>query len=135
MSIFFFRTGRRRLYQSWYNMCRYQGRRDYEVPPPWRRYQAFEAWALANGWRDGLLLTRLNKDVGFVPENCAWMARYSEDRRPFRAYVKQFIHGRPAVQVAEDSGISVNAFRSRVFRGWDVERAATEPSRRRRLEA
>ena len=52
------------LYASWMGIL------STKMPVGWEDYGAFEEWALSNGWRKGLLVTRKDKEAGFGPENC-----------------------------------------------------------------
>lgn len=45
------------------------------------------------------------------------------------AHLVYMADGQPALQVARSNGISDHTFRKRMSVGWDVERAATEPTR------
>ena len=116
-----------RIRRSWFNMLHYRGRKPFEIYHEWQVYENFEAWSLSNGWVDGYRFTRIDKNKGFTPDNCEWLPKYSARHRRVRCFVKKFCYGRPAVQVAVDNGISIAAFRSRIFRGWTLEEAATVP--------
>jgi hypothetical protein len=41
----------------------------------WLDFGAFEKWALANGYAEGLTLERLDNSSGYSPQNCAWRTR------------------------------------------------------------
>ena len=55
---------RKPLYAAWMGIL---SRR---LPVGWKDYEAFEEWALSNGWKSGLMVTRKDKEQGFGPENC-----------------------------------------------------------------
>jgi len=50
----------------------YYQQRGIRVYPAWRRYAVFEKWALANGYKPGLFLSRKNKCRSYSPANCFW---------------------------------------------------------------
>ena len=72
------------VYGQWIRMLQYCGitkgatprQRSYyvgvEVCDEWRDYGAFEEWALANGWKEGMVLARKDKSKDYCPENCVW---------------------------------------------------------------
>jgi len=92
------RDGQSRLYRIWAQMKRrcdlptteaYEnyGGRGISVCNEWSNsFQAFEKWALANGYSDELTIDRRENDGNYEPGNCRW-ATYKEqanNRRPAR---------------------------------------------------
>lgn len=88
---------RTRLYMIWILMrgrClaerRAKGRRvgvkRIRFPAAWADFDAFQEWALRSGYKDGLVLTRLDRDRAFGPNNSAWMTRTESTRyhRPLK---------------------------------------------------
>ena len=54
--------------------CKY-GARGIKVCDEWRQsFEAFEAWALSHGYRDGLTLDRICNNRGYAPGNCRWVS-------------------------------------------------------------
>lgn len=48
------------------------GGRGITVCAAWMTYLPFRDWALANGYKAGLLLDRENNDGNYEPSNCRW---------------------------------------------------------------
>jgi len=90
---------RTKLYMVWSNMktrCfnpnaqRYSqyGARGITVCEEWMEYLPFKEWALANGYREGLYIDRMDNDGDYIPNNCRW-ATASESNRNRRRWAQR----------------------------------------------
>ena len=136
---------RTRLHTEWTNMRRRcynhkikdwpdYGGRGIEVCPEWRdSFEAFRDWALANGYQDDLTLDRKDNDGSYSPENCRWitMKEQQNNRRNNRLIT---FNGRTQTmsQWADENGIKRETVWLRLKKGWPIERALTEPVRKRK---
>ena len=50
----------------------YYGGRGIKVCDDWHDFEAFQKWALANGYADNLTIDRLDGNKDYCPENCSW---------------------------------------------------------------
>lgn len=41
----------------------------------WSTFKVFEKWALANGYKPGLAIHRVNNDEGYYPANCEFITK------------------------------------------------------------
>lgn len=75
---------REKLYAVWKGMrqrCRnsnskayhFYGKRGINVCQEWDIYTNFRNWALANGYKEGLSIERINVDGDYCPQNCTWI--------------------------------------------------------------
>lgn len=83
------------LYRTWGQM---KSRCSNTKAPCWKRYggrgikvcdewindfAAFRTWALANGYKPGLTIDRVDNDGNYAPENCQWLT-LSENSKKVR---------------------------------------------------
>jgi hypothetical protein len=135
------RAGKRtRMYSIWLSMnsrCtnprvhhwdRYGGR-GITVCERWRR--SFENFLADMGEPpDGCTLDRIDNDGPYSPENCRWATQAEQRRNTSRARLLTYQdRTQPEVEWAEELGIGVGTLRSRINRGWTVERSLTQPVR------
>lgn len=68
-----FKNMRNRCYNP--NSARYEhyGARGITVCPEWRFVKAFRVWAVANGYKEGLSLDRIDANGNYCPANCRWI--------------------------------------------------------------
>lgn len=93
------------LYYAWVNMksrctdpnAKYfsdYGGRGIRVCPEWAdSFEAFQTWALSNGYSQGLTLDRQNNDGDYSPDNCRWVDRTTQqrNRRPAKGSTSKYI--------------------------------------------
>lgn len=79
------------LYTTWCGMkerCKnpnnvnykWYGGKGITFDPSWNDFKPFYDWALANGWREGLTLDRVNGDEAYTPANCRWISHKNQCR-------------------------------------------------------
>lgn len=92
----------------------------------WKDFETFYAWAMANGYRDGLTLDRIRNTGGpYAPWNCRWVSRRTQaynrtTNHPLRASDGRV---RTLVQWSQMLGIPESTIRKRLKLGWTVDEA------------
>lgn len=114
------------------NAKRY-GKRGISVCEEWRDYQKFADWALANGYKDGLTIERNDVDGDYCPENCKWIPLSEQARnRKTKFWVTYQGKTMSLAEAAELAGLPYKQVHDRIKkRGWCVEKALSEPMRRK----
>lgn len=107
------------------------GGRGIGVCVEWVGYMEFRDWALANGWRRGLQINRINNDGNYSPDNCN-LVTAKENGNNTRGNHCLTWQGRTLTiaQWAEETGINRRTLNNRIGHGWSVERALAEPARK-----
>jgi hypothetical protein len=130
-----------RLYQSWKNMrgrCTNPQRRGYEnygargitICDEWDDFQAFQDWALSNGYRHDLTLERVDVNGNYEPANCTWAnsAVQSANRR----FVNKAPDGELWWHKARANGITRAAYNWRLAQCWPMELVVSWPQGKKR---
>ena len=89
----------------------------------------FIDWALSNGYRNGLLLDRIDNDAGYNPDNCRWADDYvqANNRSNTRLVTYRGIE-RPVSELCRDLNINRSTVIGRLNRGWSIEEAVSIPA-------
>jgi hypothetical protein len=94
----------------------------------WKTYEAFSAWAHANGYSEELTLDRIDGTKGYSPDNCRW-ATYEEQAHNTRSNRRISYNGEELTmsEWAKRFGLNTTTLFARLKRGWSVEKALTTP--------
>lgn len=101
------------------------GARGIRVCDAWRaHFEAFAAWARANGYADHLQIDRINGDGNYEPDNCRWadVRSQAENRRSTRLITFNG-RSRTACAWARITGIPSSTIKYRLRSGWPVDAA------------
>lgn len=118
---------------NWYAYKDYGGR-GISVTDEWKDdFLCFYHWAMNNGYRQGLTLDRIDNSKGYSPDNCRWVTikEQSNNRRSNRniTYKGQT---KTLAQWSEELGMNFFTLRDRLNNGWSIEKAFTQPVRRKK---
>lgn len=124
---------REQLYVKWVNMrmsCYSPNYKDYPkcgglgiiICQQWQTYQGFRKWALANKYRDGLVLMRDDKSLNFEPSNC-FFAPTRHQRYEFKGKMLTISELRKIT----GSRISLKTILHRLDRSWPILDAFLQP--------
>ncbi len=131
---------RTRLYRIWYGIIRRTedcSRKEYKdygalgvrMCDEWREsYEAFRAWALANGYDDTLSIDRIESNGNYEPSNCRWATKSTQENNKRATHLLSIggVSKTPA-EWSKISGIPAYQIRRRKAKGWDDQRAVYEP--------
>jgi len=131
-------SGDNRTYKAWKNMkdrCYnpraisypYYGGRGITVCEAWR--DSFEVFLEDMGeCPHDLSLDRIDNTAHYGPSNCRWATRIQQHRNKRNNHLVTFKNQTHCIaEWVEITGISRGTIRSRLRRGWSVERVLTEP--------
>ena len=129
-----------RLYTIWENMksrCydernasyKHYGGRGISVCDEWRlSYETFKAWAIQTGYSGNLTLDRISVNGNYEPSNCRWATWKEQENNSSHNDIIEY-NGKSMTlhQWSEELGVAYDTLRARLRRGWNIERALTEP--------
>lgn len=94
------------------------GAKGISVDARWDDYPAFRQWSIANGYRHGLHIDRIDNSDGYSPENCRWVTSKENQRNRTNNRVIEHDGKRWCVaEWAEWMGAKYNAVYWRVAKG------------------
>ena len=102
------------------------GGRGITVCEQWdKNFKEFFDWSLANGWKEGLSIDRIDNNKGYNPENCRFVnsviqARNKRNNHPVVYDGKEW---HCLSQFCEDMGLDYKIVQQRLYRGMSLEKA------------
>lgn len=130
---------RTRLYEVWENMIdrttnpnnnKYQnyGGRGISVCDEWKEYINFSNWAKENGYNDSLTIDRIDVNGKYEPSNCRWATQQVQaNNRTNNYYITWNDKTQSLKDWSRELNLTYDTLRSRLKRGWSVEKAFTTP--------
>lgn len=105
------------------------GKRGIKICDEWQSYEAFAAWAVENGYNDGLTIERIDVNGDYCPENCAWVTLGKQARN--RRTTHWVIYDGKKMSLAEACEIAGLPYKQVFWRmrraGWSFEKAISTP--------
>lgn len=132
-----------KLYRLWSSMLRRcqtksdsnypnYGARGIEVCNEWQDFEFFYDWSMANGYKKGLSIERIDVNGNYEPSNCEWIPRPLQARNKRNTtFITHKGVTKPLVEWAEELNMNTETLRSRISYGWTIEKALTTPVRNR----
>lgn len=108
----------------------YYGGRGIKVCAEWiNNFKAFYDWSMANGYKEGLTLDRINTDGDYEPNNCRWITTKEQaNNRRSNRYITFNGESHTLAEWSVITGISDYNIWQRIERlHWSIEKALTTP--------
>lgn len=90
-------------------------------------FENFYNWAINNGYKEDLSIDRINVNGNYEPKNCRW-ATFEEQINNRTNTIKFQYKGitKTLTEWARQYNIPIVTLRTRIARGWDIDRALHE---------
>ena len=134
--------GSHHLYRIWSSMKRrcnspntkeyahYGGRGIYVCDEWMHDAKAFYDWSMANGWKEGLTLDRIDNDGPYCPDNCRWVTyKIQMNNKSNNIRIDWKGENHTLSEWSEIVGLNVETLKYRIEVGWPVDKAMTVPPR------
>lgn len=115
------------------DFSRYGGR-GIRMCPEWRKsFLAFYEWSCKNGYQNNLTIDRIDVNDDYEPANCRWVTvQQQENNRSNNKIIVFNGQAKTQAEWAKSIGLTSKALWDRLERyKWPLERALTQPKRRR----
>ena len=87
------------------------------------------AWAIHNGYEDGLTLDRRIGSENYCPENCRWITIQEQQNNKKNNHILEFNGEQHTIsEWAKILNVSRELIKDRILAGWSIERTLTEPA-------
>jgi len=91
-------------------------------------FTEFYKWSTQNGYKDGLILGRIDKNKPCSPDNCEWLTRKQMQNKMTNCNFYECNGERHTLSEWEEiTGNSYGAMKERIKKGWDIESALFAP--------
>jgi hypothetical protein len=95
-------------------------------------YLKFKKWCTENGYKHGLQIDRINNDDGYHPNNCRFVENHiNVNNRRNTMFVNYNNVKYPFMELMREKDLlkENQTIKSRINRGWDIEKAIDTPIR------
>lgn len=125
-------TMKQRCYNPKDKHYKWYGFKGVKVCSEWlNNAEAFVEWALNNNYKPGLTLDRIDSNGDYTPSNCRFITIQAQQRNKSSNHVLVYDGiSLPIQEWAEKLNITPSTLRSRINKGWTIDRALTTPVRR-----
>jgi hypothetical protein len=135
-------AGKTRLYNIWKGMkkrCLSPSHKSYSsyggrgitICDEWLEYVPFMQWAIANGYKQGLTLERVDNNGPYSPENCRWATcKVQANNRRNSVILEYDGQAKTLAMWAEERNVNLYTLWDRIKRyNWPIKKALTTPTR------
>ena len=90
-------------------------------------FETFYNWAMQNGYNERLTIDRINNNGNYEPKNCRWTTMLEQVKNRRNTTLITYNNKTQTIKEwAKEYDIELTTLRTRINRGWDIERALKE---------
>lgn len=132
------------IYKTWYSIHQkcynenndnyiYYGDRGIKICNEWKNYDNFKSWSLSTGYKDNLILSRKDINLGYSPSNCEWITEVEHKAKRGKTGKVEYIEYQgiklTLAELSKVVNISFNTLRSRYLSGRRGESLWMKPNK------
>lgn len=123
---------KQRCYNENHNHYKNYGGRGISVCDEWKNsFEAFQRWAIHNGYNENLTIDRININGNYDPQNCRWITNFEQQQNRTNSHIVKYKGEKFTIsQLARKSNMKPNVIERRLKSGWDIETAINQPIRK-----
>ena len=116
---------KRRCYNAKHKDYKNYGARGIKVCEKWLNdFTEFRNWALTNGCKEGLEIDRIDNNGDYSPNNCRFVTKIQNCNNKRNNHILEYKGEKMTIaEMARKYNIGIELFRTRISKGWDIERA------------
>lgn len=111
----------------------YYGGKGVKICKEWLKFEDFLGWAMANGYKEGLTIDRIDNNKDYCPENCRWVTTAIQARNTCRNIFLTLNNKTQCLaDWSSELGIHYGTLHARKKQGLSDEAILTIPVKRRK---
>lgn len=104
------------------------GGRGIKICDEWKIFELFFEWAMANGYKEGLSIDRIENNGNYEPSNCRWVTQSVQVNNQRRnAKINYKGKEQTLAEWSKELNLNYYTLRSRKRIGWDAKKMFETP--------
>ena len=115
---------------------KFYGGRGISICDEWKNdFKAFYDWSMSHGYQKGVMLDRIDNDLGYSPDNCRWVnSKIQNNNRRNNILIRFNGKTQTLAQWSDEINIKMTTLYNRLNAlGWSIEKTLTTPVKKKEV--